>query len=175
MPAAYCREPATRELYPAREVRCGETGPSSKSSLRCLRDSAHGERRTLHDAENQRRPAVPSRCGVPRDLADRRQIEMFNSPAQRIRQQLLGKRSDELVPMADEKLPQPNHPVEFSAIGERRSGVDGQSITARAPFAERVEILQRKPERIHAHVTGSARRVLAMRFHTLANRERLIG
>src|SRR5215210_6103349 len=99
--------------YRGLAVRCGETEPSSKSSLRCLRDSSHGERRTLHDAEDQRRPAMACRCGVARDLPNRRQIEIFSATTQRIRQQLFGECSNELVSMADQKLAQPHDAVEL--------------------------------------------------------------
>ena len=57
----------------------------------------HQERRTLHDAQDERRPAVVVRRRVADDLPDRRPIGVLEPPAECVGQQLLRDRARETV------------------------------------------------------------------------------
>ena len=57
--------------------------------------------------------------------------------------------------------------------GSERFRIDRCAIGLDAPFADRIEILEREAERIHPLMARRARRVLPMKLHPLPQRLRL--
>src|SRR4051794_2636882 len=77
------RSPARRDGAPRR-------------SIRALLRHPHLKRRARDDALHDRRKTVGRARRLPLDLADRRRVEGLESPPERIGQQLLGERGEEV-------------------------------------------------------------------------------
>src|SRR5438876_8412395 len=56
---------------------------------------------------------------------------------------------------------------EARPVCERRRRINSRSVTCLAPFSKRIEILQRKSQRIHPLMATRAGRIVPMKFHTL--------
>ena len=84
---------------------------------------------------------------------------VVDAAAQREGQQLLGERADEQLRAGEQRLPQAGHAVEGrrrpAGCPTRRSAAAVSS--TRPPAADRVEVLQREPERIDAAMARRAR------------------
>src|SRR5207247_1235026 len=63
----------------------------------------HAERRTLDDAQYDRRPAILTWRRVPRDLADRGQVRVPDAASDRERQQFFGQRSGKVFLVAGQQ------------------------------------------------------------------------
>src|SRR5262245_35913696 len=98
---------------------------------------------------------------------------MVEPAADRVRQQLAGERADEVFLVVDQQRPQSGDALESSAVGKTRRGLDRRVVASLAPFSQGIEILERKPERVHSLVTRRARWVLPMQLHPFAQRSRL--
>ena len=131
----------------------------------------------LRDAQNDRRPAVIGGRRVPHDLPDRRHVVGLDAPADRVGHQLFGHGPDELAPA------RPQHEIAQAARAVDRRGRRAARPSSRpacppsivAPPADRVELLEREPQRIHHGVAARARRILPVLLHPLAHRARLLA
>src|SRR5260221_12938734 len=133
---------------------------------------AHAERRAADDAaDDGRRPIVTLR-GFPRNFPDRRLIVVFEAAANRVRQQLCGKRADEILLVTRQERSEPVHTFESCAIRQRRGCVNSLAVADRAPLSVGVEILERKSDGIHSLMARCAYGILPMHLHPVAKRPR---
>src|SRR5580704_1273119 len=75
-----------------RSLMYGRDGAASPR--RDLLRRSHLEGPALHDRQNQRRPAVITGCGLPRNRAECRHVVVRDRPAEGIGQELFGERPD---------------------------------------------------------------------------------
>src|SRR5262245_60807603 len=150
-----------------RRSRCG-----SRAVLRPVR-RAHGKRCARSDANNDRRPAIAVTRSVARDAPHRGLVARVQASSERVGQQLLRERTREVFLMAGDEPSQSGDAFEACAVWKRARGINGDAVACRAPLAKRVEVLEREPQRIHAHVADRARWILPVRLHLLTDRHRL--
>src|SRR5439155_19596139 len=130
---------------------------------------AHLEWRALHDFQNQRREFVTAFGQALRDLVHGALVVVLEAAAQGIGQHFFGKATQEIVALAlQQKGCQLIRPVERFPGDQLAGGVNGEIPFLVAPFADAVEILQAKTDRIHARMAGSADGVLPVLLHARA-------
>ena len=93
--------------------------------------------------------------------------------AERVGQQLLGHRADEHVGRSSSACRSATTPSTCVPSSSSPDASIGAARVARPPRADRVEVLEREPDRIHQLVAARAHRVRAVLLHLLAHRERL--
>src|ERR1044071_4905049 len=120
--------------------------------------SPHLKRHAFDDAENDGRPAVVVGVGFTDDLAQNRTVVFLYAAAQRVGQEPLGERLDEKAFLVEQDLAQASRAVEHRAVGQDDGRVDrpGADADGVAPFADAVEVLQRKADRVHDPVADRA-------------------
>lgn len=94
-----------------------------------------------------------------------------DTPAERIGHQVFGECLQEDVLTFQQRIAQAFRPVEFRAVIHHARGIDGDAGILDAPFAGRIEIFEREPQRIDHAVARRTRGALAMFLHSLANRQ----
>src|SRR5688572_20418459 len=109
--------------------------------LRCLLT----ERRAADDARHDRREPVVLLRRVARHRAHDRHVVVLEPAAQPVGHELFGQRPHELVRAAHDSRSQGHRTIHVAAVGQLARGVDGASRFLRAPGADAVEILERKP------------------------------
>src|SRR6185503_19288834 len=128
--------------------------------------SPHLKRHAGDDPHDDRRPAVVTGRRVAHDRPHRRHVVRLDTPSQRVGQQPFRGRRHELVLLVEEDLPQSDRAVDLRAVGKHARCID-----ARPPPAETIEILERKPERVHPRMTAGAHGARAMQLHALPHRQ----
>src|SRR2546425_9339565 len=107
------------------------------------------KRSTPHNTHNKRRKPVVLPGRFPDDRAHGRHVIMTQSPAESKDQQFLGYGSDKQFRISQQCIPQRYHAVHAGAVDELAGCVDRSAQTgdraavARAPRADRVEVLHR--------------------------------
>src|SRR2546425_4962803 len=115
---------------------------------------AHKKRWTIHNSENDRRPAILVSGGVADDRSHGRTIVVLQPATERVRQKFFSDRSRKLLGLFEQQRPQSREALERRAAGRRAARVDGLArFVDGAPAANHVEILQREPERIDGRMT----------------------
>src|SRR5579871_7027247 len=133
----------------------------------------HLKRRAIHDSQYHGRPAIILGSRVARNLPDKRIVGRLDAAADGIGEKLLGEGAHEILLVALDQPPQPGDSGKLSAVRQRGGGVNRRPVTFRAPFPERVEILQGKTKRVHPLMAGGANGGPPMQLHPLAQRLRL--
>ena len=103
------------------------------------------ERLTRDDPLHQRRPAVVVLLQLAHEPTHRRRVVVIDAAPQRIRQELVGDRPDELIALAQQRLPKPPQAVNGGPI-ELDRRVDGRAAVGLAPAPDRIEVLHREPQ-----------------------------
>src|SRR5580658_6730687 len=94
------RNIARREMAFLKTIMLGLFTSLSNLHLIIGAGRAHAERRAPDDPENNGGPAVILRRRIACNLADRRQIGVFDAAAERVRHQFLRERADEIFLVA---------------------------------------------------------------------------
>src|ERR1700722_2845399 len=125
---------------------------------RVIRGRALLELVTVDDPHDDRREAIVVFRAVAHDGADRRHIVIVDRATRRVGHQLLGDGLYKLVRVRRERVPKVHGPVDLRAVWQYARGVDGRPGDAifRAPFAHRIEVLERETERVEYAVAGEA-------------------
>src|SRR4030095_5000526 len=112
--------------------------------------------------------------GLAGDRTNRRQIVVLDAAAERIGEQLLGGGAEKIFAvLLAQQLVQTGRTVELGAVGQLAAGVDWRAGILATPPADRVVVLQREADLIHAAVAGGAGRIAPVHFHLLAHRQHL--
>src|SRR5947207_328700 len=106
----------------------GLTGVERRSFLArvaTLRRS-HLKGATVHNSQNQRRPAVVAGSRLSYDRAEGRHIVVRNRPAEGIGQELFRERADEFVAVRHQRLPELVWAPKPRSVGKHARRVDGR-------------------------------------------------
>ncbi len=115
-----------------------------------VRGSPHLKRRTFHDRGYKGRDAIIVFCRIAGNGPDRWLVIVFDAAAQCVGQKLSAHGGHKFVAMREEDLAQFGGSREFSAVGKLAGDVDHGTGVFGPPFADAVEVFERKSERVHA-------------------------
>ena len=111
----------------------------------------HQKRRTLHNPQNERRPAIVVGRRVADDPAHRRPIVVLEPAPERVRQELFGDGAGKLLGLLEQQRPQAGQAPRLRAAHRGPARVDRPARFVNGPpAADGVEILEREPRRIDA-------------------------
>ncbi len=125
---------------------------------------------------HERREAIVAARGVAHDRANGWSIVVSKASAQRIGEKVFGQGAHELLGTTEQELPEPGHAVELGAVGKDAGRIDRRTgLVDGPPFSDRVEVVERKADRIHPRMAVGADGIAAMLRHRFPHRQPLAG
>ena len=147
------------------------TGYRARATLATRQAGTTRSRRTPSTSDENFWPL--SRAGA-HDGAHGRHVGRVQRPAERVGQQLLGGHGQERIgPRRAPPAAGPRRPWSGVPSASWPGRVDRHARVALAPGADEVEVLERKPDRVHDLVARGTHRVGAVQLEPLAQRGRL--
>src|SRR5271170_4182605 len=96
------------------------------------------------------------------DAANGRHIVILHSSSKSVDHELLGENAGENLGLGHQDFAQRNRPVNLGAIEHNTGRIDLRTLIGSSPLADGVEVLERKPDRVHQFMAARAGWIFAM-------------